>query len=66
MLRDIPPTTSRRRLNRENYNYLVGGHVNAAFDSTDFEVAMNANAVDGDVVSHIRPFSRSVAKAMIR
>ena len=59
MLRDIPPTISaamRRRINREN-----DGHVNAAFDSTDFEVV---NAEDGDVVSHIRPFSRSVAKAM--
>ena len=72
VLRDIPPTTSAVvRLNTIGNNLNVYddpvGHVNSAFDSTDFEVVNNDEQEDKeeeeeeaeeDIVSHIQPFSR--------
>ena len=68
VLRDIPPTTSAVvRLNTIGNNLNVYddpvGHVNSAFDSTDFEVVNNdaqedEEEAEEDIVSQIQPFSR--------
>ena len=71
VLRDIPPTTSAVvRLNTIGNNLNVYddpvGHVNSAFDSTDFEVVNHdvqedegdEEEAEEDIVSHIQPFSR--------
>ena len=68
VLRDIPPTgSSVVRLNTIGNNLNVYddpvGHVNSAFDSTDFEVVNNDEQEDEEeaeeeIVSHIQPFSR--------
>ena len=73
VLRDIPPTNSisaTMRLNTigNNLDQIDDqpgtGHVNSAFDSTDFEVVNNnveeeEEELGEDIVSHISPFSRS-------